>query len=158
MPIGQIDRVKAEHDWTVAVLLLARPRVLEAIASDDFLLDQLHLAPAVIVQAVRAQAAATGKPPHPALTVLQVLASHTASASGPRSKNWYTTNWSLSPNRSRGVRSPDAAVKVYAPNATIGNRCRRAASGLRVSTLALGGGQLTSAVRGSAFTRRRHWT
>lgn len=54
------------------------PLGLEAIGPDNFLLDQLDLAPAVIVQVVRAQAAATGKPPHPALTELQVLASLTA--------------------------------------------------------------------------------
>lgn len=54
------------------------PLGLQSIGPDDFLLDQLDLAPAVTVQVVRAQAAATGKPPHPALTPLQVLASLTA--------------------------------------------------------------------------------
>lgn len=51
------------------------PLGLEAIAPDGFLLDQLDLAPALTVQVVRAQAAATGTPPHPSLTALDVLAS-----------------------------------------------------------------------------------
>jgi predicted nucleic acid-binding protein len=51
------------------------PLGIEAIAPDDFLLDQLDLAPALTVQVVRAQAAATGTPPHPSLTALDVLAS-----------------------------------------------------------------------------------
>lgn len=51
------------------------PLGLEAIVPDDFLLDQLDLAPALTVQVVRAQAAATGTPPHPSLTALDVLAS-----------------------------------------------------------------------------------
>lgn len=53
------------------------PLGLEAIAPNDFLLDQLDLAPALTVQVVQAQAqaAATGTPPHPSLTALDVLAS-----------------------------------------------------------------------------------
>jgi hypothetical protein len=63
------------------------PLGLEAIGPDNFLLDQLDLAPAVIVQVVRAQAAATGKSPHPALTELQVLASLTAAGVGVRRRD-----------------------------------------------------------------------
>jgi len=63
-----------------------------------------------------------------AVTLLVKCVQPGHSASGPRSMNWYTISWPLSPNRSRRVTPPDVAVKVYAPNATIGKRRRRAAS------------------------------
>lgn len=49
------------------------PLGLEAVSPDAFLLDQLDLAPSVTVRVVRAQAAATGQPPHLRLTPVDVL-------------------------------------------------------------------------------------
>jgi predicted nucleic acid-binding protein len=49
------------------------PLGLETVSPDAFLLDQLDLAPSVTVRVVRAQAAATGQPPHLPLTPIDVL-------------------------------------------------------------------------------------